>query len=471
MLCLLPSLAGAATSYIDPSCANNGDGAAETCAASVGGVGAFKVAPNPVSGAGNQFLFRRGTSYLTKVVVGSGAAGDVVTLGAYGSGPRPIIRSEEGATQGSIQINTNAHDIVFDGLEVHGQINTAAGVQINAIRSNATDANVVVNITVRNCKIGPVFTAGGIAQDDGVDLRGRGLVILNNEFDLIANDGLWLQSDGASNDIVIRGNSCTRVSQVGANGDCYQVFGTSTGALIEHNTCDHSDVDAKQCVVVNGTATIRYNDFIGPIGGTVHSPILCDTGTCHIYGNKVRYGKVGIVNYGVGGATFGNLVQDTTTFGIEVAAPNSVVDNNTVINPGLGVGISGIRLTAAATNTKARNNIIHRANEGIRLTAGSGQSELNNLFHGSVTTPVYDTTVAGAIPATNSITASGQFVDESAGDYRLIGESVGKRAGLPTASCRDVRGRPCWLIPDIGAYQSSSGDPAKARTPRTINQG
>lgn len=51
-------------------------------------------------------------------------------------------------------------------------------------------------------------------------------------------------------------------------------------------------------------------------------------------------------------------------------------------------------------------------------------------------------------------------------DYKTMGSSPLRRAGTVHADCRDARGRPCWLPPDIGAYQSTSGDPAATRAVR-----
>lgn len=51
-------------------------------------------------------------------------------------------------------------------------------------------------------------------------------------------------------------------------------------------------------------------------------------------------------------------------------------------------------------------------------------------------------------------------------DYKPQGNSPLRRAGTTYAGCADARGRPCWSPPDIGAYQSSSGDPAATRAVR-----
>lgn len=51
-------------------------------------------------------------------------------------------------------------------------------------------------------------------------------------------------------------------------------------------------------------------------------------------------------------------------------------------------------------------------------------------------------------------------------DYKLQPTSPLKRTGTQHPYCRDARGRPCWSPPDIGAYQSTSGDPAATRAVR-----
>lgn len=469
LLLSLPQVAQAATTYIDPTCTHNGDGTTTECAASADAAGAMNVWPT-VTGAGNSFLQKAGTTSLLQVSVNSGSAGNPVIMGAYGTGAKPIIRSEENVTVGTIKINTDAHDITIDGLEVHGPLNVTAGVQSNAIRNNVGVGleATVVNITIQNCDIKHVFDYGGSsAEDDGIDLRGQGLIVQDSTFDDIANDAVWLASKDTANDMIIRRNTCSRVSQGGTNGDCYQVSGTSTGALIELNDCDHSDVDSKQCIVANNDTTIRYNTNLGPIVSTVHIGIYCDVGPCRIYGNTVRYGKVGIANYGTtGGYTVGNLVLSPATYGIEVNAASSPVVNNTIDRVAEdtvgGNGFAAIRLTSSATNATAWNNIVSDSYEGIRLTSASGHTESNNLFHGTITRPVYNTTTAGTLTPTSPVTASSQLTT----DYKLKGASTGKRAGRSSPYCIDLRGRVCQSPPDIGAYQSSSGDPAATRAAR-----
>ncbi len=462
---LLPALAWSATTYIDPSCTNNGDGTVGTpCAASGGAAGPLNAWAATVTGAADdQFLQKKGTTWLARIVINSsGTAGHPIIFGAYGTGAKPIIRSEENAANGTIQIGTDKHDITIDGLEIHGQLNVS-GIQSNAIRNNTTagSGSVVVNITVQNCTIGHIFQYDGLDDDDGVDIRGQGIIVQDNTFLDIANDAMNLVSDGAVGDVIIRRNTCSTVGQSGTNGDCYQVSGTSTKMLIEHNYCDHSDKDVKQCIVSNSDVDIRYNELHGFVGATVNTPIYCDGGQCRIYGNRAYHGRLCIQNYGLtGSTTYSNLCVAPATYGIEVAAPNGTAFNNTVDgiveDTAAHNGFAAIRFTTAATNGIAKNNIVSGSYQGIRLASGSSQTETTNMFHGNVPTPVYDTTLGAGIAATNPTTATNQFV--AATDYRLLGTSTARDAGIFWGGCTDIDGHVCDGTPDLGAYQYGSGD-------------
>ncbi len=461
----------ASTTYTDPSCTNNGDGTVGyPCASSGGAVGPYNTYTGITYAGGNSYLQQKGTTFPLQVSVSEGGTSDSnrIAFGAYGTGAKPIIESQEDAPNASFVIRElNGKYIIIDGLEIHGQTGITGGKQTNAIRNNPTSGETdafELHVTITNCTIGPVVSFGA-AGNDGIDLRGRGIVITSNTFVNISNDAVWADTSGGTGPYIAY-NTCSRVSQSEANGDCYQNGGPTAG-IIEHNYCDHSDKDTKQCIVSNTGEIIRYNEVYGFVGGVVNTAIYCDgLNACTIYGNRAFNGKLGIGNYGVGGSTFSNLVVGSATFGIEVAATNSLAHNNTVDN--IGAGYAAIRLTAAATNAKAWNNILSDTGEGIRLTSASGHTESNNLFHGTVTTRVYNTTTGGSIAATNPVNATNQFVSESGGDYRTKGNSTARRAGLAWAGCTDLRGRVCWNAPDIGAYQASSGDQAATRDPRTV---
>lgn len=59
------------------------------------------------------------------------------------------------------------------------------------------------------------------------------------------------------------------------------------------------------------------------------------------------------------------------------------------------------------------------------------------------------------------------FVSVDNADYRLLPTSPLHRAGVAIGGCKDFRGRVCPPdSPSVGAYQSTSGDPAATRSAR-----
>ena len=119
--------------------------------------------------------------------------------------------------------------------------------------------------------------------------------------------------------------------------------------------------------------------------------------------------------------------------------------------------------------------------ENVALSVPSGAGIGNNVFRGNLiydsgqTNTVYykatgKTTVAGFQSACSGDVCSGNVASDplrmSETDLRLQTISPGYRAGVGTA-CLDYRGRVCPPdAPNIGAYQSTSGDPAAPRAVR-----
>ena len=90
----------------------------------------------------------------------------------------------------------------------------------------------------------------------------------------------------------------------------------------------------------------------------------------------------------------------------------------------------------------------------------------------TVTTPwSYQGTTYATVALWNAAATVGTDLESdpkfiSTTDYRTRGDSTMRRLGLSNYACIDYRGRPCWSPPDIGAYQSTSGDPAAPRAVR-----
>lgn len=135
------------------------------------------------------------------------------------------------------------------------------------------------------------------------------------------------------------------------------------------------------------------------------------------------------------------------------------------------------------------NNVLHncggtyltgKENVALSLPTGTGIGDQiirnNDIFNTSRAAVMFYkgtglTTVAGFQAACSGDTCTGNletnplFVGES--NFGSQAASPLRRAGVWWGNeCADVRGRPCFVPPDIGAYQSGSGDDSGVRTAR-----
>src|ERR1035437_1344671 len=91
--------ASGTTYYVDNSCANNGNGTAQTCASSPGGAGPFNSIANAQSAvtgnqSGNSVLLKDGDTFREQYTVPAyGSSGSPFTIGSYSNGTTtlPII--------------------------------------------------------------------------------------------------------------------------------------------------------------------------------------------------------------------------------------------------------------------------------------------------------------------------------------------------------------------------------------------
>ena len=92
---LLPSLLYGTTWYVDNACPNNGDGTAQSCAASPGAAGPFNSIANVQSAVtgdqhGNSVLLKAAEVFREQYTVPAyGTSAGQFTVGSYGSGAIP----------------------------------------------------------------------------------------------------------------------------------------------------------------------------------------------------------------------------------------------------------------------------------------------------------------------------------------------------------------------------------------------
>ncbi|HEY0002096.1 MAG TPA: right-handed parallel beta-helix repeat-containing protein [Actinoplanes sp.] len=155
-----PAAASAATTshYVDCSAKSNGTGARSKPWNSTAAVNAHR----PFT-AGSRILLRSGTMCTgTLTPHGSGRAGRPITLGAYGRGPRPIVRAADG--QETALTLTNQSWWTIAGLEFSG--GTRRGVYVTVT------SGIARGITLRN------LTVHGVAGSK-LDSKNTGLVVIS----------------------------------------------------------------------------------------------------------------------------------------------------------------------------------------------------------------------------------------------------------------------------------------------------
>ena len=192
--------------------------------------------------------------------------------------------------------------------------------------------------------------------------------------------------------------------------------------------------------------TVRSNTITGCLGDPSNDSSgqgisIFGSNTNYIYGNLLVGNRYGVM---FGDDNIGNA-----------GVPNFLA-HNTIVNSLLD-GIN-TQFTVEQVNVIASNLVTGSGRYGMSSEGTGTQILLTNLFYGN-TSGNYNSQTAGATDLTSNPLLQP--------NYKVPSTSPVKRAGLAMALCADVRGRACPSDrPNIGAYQSTSGDPAAPRAVR-----
>ena len=342
---------------------------------------------------------------------------------------------------------------------------------------NATDITVTAPLTYGNGVVGVKVTGSTTAADVQ-------RVTISDPVSYGNGDGLYVVK---STTVTIYGTTnggCKSYSNLdnyggGANGsgsgEGYGIGVQNTVGMtiynceIHDNYSDGIEVYGDESIA-STSASIKQNLIYGHanylIDDTGSNGIECRTGysDCTITANILLNNTKGL-----------RLGNDSSAL--------SKATNNTIMG-----GTYSIRMvdsneagTNATTGWVIDNNILSGASTELLhtdVTASNSNTFANNDFVGSGTVATYNNTTytassISAVDATRINNVSPQFaggcgVTSWSTDCKLSGASALRRAGacFLTGSCAypDYRGRLGWTPPDVGAYQSTSGDEATART-------
>ena len=465
------------TFYVDTA-SSGGDG---TTTALSGTNAAFATTNGAQGGsytAGDSILFRKGCSWTssTFTVPTQGATGNHITLGAYGTGAKPIIAGA--ANNPAITVTAaNRGYWTVDGLDLRGTgqvtgINASLSIYFNYW--SGADMGAVPGWIVQNCTFnagvlgsGPNFivqdntfdgTGNAYCINGAVTLRGEntsGSIIRRNIIHNWIDRGVWVfcaTGGGTSPSVTVNNNTIYSIvagsSQdgVGINFDGaanYVESGVAYGNTIY--SCDGYGISHENCVNHQ-----TYNNLIhdvGSIGMTfmhygawrnynmnsvVHHNIIYNTniGLCMIYGaywsyyNNVIYGDTGANSSGF-------KVLDNTTY------TNHLNFENNIIAGGWDYPIN-VPDNAAIWTSLDYNDIVPAGTLVMIQISGGNKTlaqlqALGYMAHGFTTDPTF----------TN--TGTHDFTLQSASPCRNTGTNV----GLTT----DYAGTAIGLVPDMGAYE------------------
>lgn len=359
---------------------------------------------------------------------------------------------------------------IVDGFRVYvpDQANSTRGIYLSGVRNEVRNVEVLYD--------GTLVPTTGNAHADGIVARGLSWIHDNVIHGVTV--GITIQGNGGSTlpHATIAEDNLIHTLTAGdkEDADCFSaqtnsaVEGNYAGAEIRRNECHHWYDDA---VDLFDTKNILVS------GNYFHDPYATDVGhgAClkpgyTSSGQEFRGNRClglpplayGIDAQGATLATFNGNIVEGGKYGI-YAQPSGAgtgsanrYTNNTIVESSV---YAVFLADAASTGTHLANNILHGGSgQDMNITAGGAISGDTNMFFNS------DSTVgAGTYSGAHDLVVDPLLT----ADFKLSITSTARRAGLATGACRDARDRVCPPdAPHIGAYQSSSGDPAATRAVR-----
>ncbi len=266
LLLFVPSLSWGATIYVDPDCANNGDGTTTDCAASAAATGAKNTFVGLSMSAGNTYAGKGGSSQTlaSYQVPASGTDGSPITITSYGTGQFTFNSTSTYALAAVARDYLTFDNVKFTSTATHCVSLFTSGVHL-----------IFQNNTFLTCG---TTTQAGIAFEGGAATNWDHILIDGNTFSNMVGRAIWFVEIPTSNsenydDIVITDNT---FNNVGSNSVIQSISisiaATSTATVsnltISRNTfTEVNDDDASPThlisIVRNATGSSHEARFLG----------------------------------------------------------------------------------------------------------------------------------------------------------------------------------------------------------------
>lgn len=420
----------------------------------------------------------RGTIKLTNVTLG----GTIGTQAGFYSLLTPTSAKKIQITGGSYLLTASASNTPAILIE------RAAGVSVSEwVYINGPTVHVTVPTSLGTSALGIGIRLHRITSGTGISG--------NTEPPIVEHANVTVTALGA-----------TGVDALGIVASSTDATAVADNAIFRDNTVTCNG-PASRCISIGTDGSTAFNAANAQIyRNTVHSTYYDGSATPHgisvgrvtggyVWGNTVNGFAVGIITaINQGAVVTGNLIKGAyyaplfskgsgaTT--APIWANNTVIMDDALYGAKFGnYGCLGVAAQGATNNAGAtfiNNSCYVKSGTGWKyavVDASQVASFDSDNYYSlvSLTTPwSYQGTTYATVGLWNAAGTVGtelnvdpEFLNASAGDYRVRGDSPLQHTGKPWGlRCLDLRGRQCWDRPDIGAYYSSSGDPTPTRNAR-----
>jgi parallel beta-helix repeat protein len=350
----------AADYYVDNSCASNGNGTAQTCAASPGAAGPFNSVANAESGlsgdqSDNRLLFKKGQTFSGRLdmdLVGYGTSGHPFTISSYGTGADPIISGGNSC----IYISTVDY-VTVDGITVKLATYEWSGY--------IYVGKTAEHITIKNCIVEGTKTPSYAYY--GIRIDGDYSVLENNIVRNVYDYGIVVYGDNPE----VYGNEAYN------NATGIYIFRESSNGNYYNNYLHDSDGFGEEyglacmtCMnnnIYNNRIMNNHNQGISLWGGVGYGRASNNK----IYNNVIS-GHTEGMGYGI------SLASE----GAGQWSNNNQIFNNILLNNKKGV-VLDISETQSVTNKIYNNTFYNHSDHGVwEQHANTGAVIKNNIFAG-----------------------------------------------------------------------------------------
>lgn len=379
-------------------------------------------------------------------------------------------------------VTIDVNNITMENIEIRGNTRSAA-LPYSLLISEASGTTLDTVLFSRN-SIGPATSSVTLPVND---TRLLDVSVLYSQ-----GTGLVIQPGVGLNRFTVDGGSYSYSTGLEYGGSAFaagdgdgigigQGGGTGADIVIRHITASGN----LNTGVFTGTAsamTITNLSILGAIMIGNTNGCIQEPATAQIVG---IYTIAGLLCQGsAGGDTIGRA---PILIGQPPSARTVTLANMTFTG---NVSYAQIDFQPHANNNMVLRNIVFTANPGSTVDKGDlyfsessliGDEIFDHIYFysrpnthakfvqtGSTGHRYYDT--AGDFTTWESTAGeSGSVINTDpllTADYKTKATSPLRGTGTAFADCIDARARPCWSPPDIGAYQSTSGDPAATRAVR-----